>query len=833
MLCMILARAPIDERCCWNAVELCKAYNARLKACCASTTSSAGLSIHPADAEIEVPIDVSLTAKIKIYDNKARRLQLLRENWNGGDLHEDVALLFADVTPLPDSDRLDEIVCSDALFTENFNNNCNEMPSDCVYEQLQDLVLRNDVWLEFEATGGDIDLKKSEITKFLPTLIFYIKSNPVFNANLEFLTENSRQDKIVVCCQNFDPSLDENMDEDEKYDDTFMLEVGFKPYKYSYHETTSPDLDQDDTYAKITLDDNGRNILKVDPPSISGPNEEPPIRIYYYYLQTKKKDELIDGPEWFNIWLAGHATSHQSACISPLVIDALMQILYEASHPNLTAGLQLRSFLRFSKLSPREAIEQLHNIMSVREFALGDIEKWNQSAPRHLAHWKSNKVQILPLTEDGMKTANNSVSEHLGGSFDNFLKYSPDQHTVLAATLKVKIMWQIKFYPARMEDFTDISNSKVQVPMMRSTAPIPKCWQEAETYDMAVIPIQGDNNTEMRVFMPKKRVSIQQLLSQIRKHHLFEDKESRERKNCYVKIPKFKMTCEDADMASFLSKNTQLTNVFQNSKDFAIFEKESSGFDRVCTMVEFEIHEDGAEVKAAAKAEAIRGGLKKEIVLDLNFDRPFIAYIVHKGQQRISVASIYTGHLGIKPNHYPSNDAGMSQRGLRDNSPLKGVKNRSAPVERQIFPDYQPRENLQSNNYVESYNYLDKKNWLEIKIAECDKGESFEEGKIVNFFPISARKNGVRADVQPNKIIRIQITPIISGIKKLLQKFDDLNGETEEQTLEQLPAKQNRELMFPLQMDPQEINHFHLKFWLDDASKPQSDAFVNLVIHGV
>ena len=43
MLCMILARAPYHEGCCRNAVELCKAYEARLKACCAGRYGGGGV----------------------------------------------------------------------------------------------------------------------------------------------------------------------------------------------------------------------------------------------------------------------------------------------------------------------------------------------------------------------------------------------------------------------------------------------------------------------------------------------------------------------------------------------------------------------------------------------------------------------------------------------------------------------------------------------------------------------------------------------------------------------------------------------------------------------
>ena len=43
VLCMILARAPYDPGCCRSAMELCKAYKARLKACCAGGYGGGGV----------------------------------------------------------------------------------------------------------------------------------------------------------------------------------------------------------------------------------------------------------------------------------------------------------------------------------------------------------------------------------------------------------------------------------------------------------------------------------------------------------------------------------------------------------------------------------------------------------------------------------------------------------------------------------------------------------------------------------------------------------------------------------------------------------------------
>ena len=146
---------------------------------------------------------------------------------------------------------------------------------------------------------------------------------------------------------------------------------------------------------------------------------------------------------------------------------------------------------------------------------------------------------------------------------------------------------------------------------------------------------------------------------------------------------------------------------------------------------------------------------------------------------------------------------------------------------------------------LSNYDHLDKQTWLEIKIAQCNKTQKikegkiveeldkFEEGKIVEEFDIFKRNDKQKIFVQADEGIRIQIKPIIDGIKKLIQKFDDLNGVTEEQTSTELPAEQNRELMFPVEMDPNEINRFTLEFWLNDASKLQGDAFVDLEIHGI
>ena len=62
VLCMILARAPYDPGCCRNAVELCKAYKARLKACCAGEYGGAG--VEPGCAEQDTEISTSMENEI-------------------------------------------------------------------------------------------------------------------------------------------------------------------------------------------------------------------------------------------------------------------------------------------------------------------------------------------------------------------------------------------------------------------------------------------------------------------------------------------------------------------------------------------------------------------------------------------------------------------------------------------------------------------------------------------------------------------------------------------------------------------------------------------------
>lgn len=58
VLCMILARAPYDPGCCRSAVELCKAYKARLKACCAGGYGGGGVEPGCAGQDTEISTDM-------------------------------------------------------------------------------------------------------------------------------------------------------------------------------------------------------------------------------------------------------------------------------------------------------------------------------------------------------------------------------------------------------------------------------------------------------------------------------------------------------------------------------------------------------------------------------------------------------------------------------------------------------------------------------------------------------------------------------------------------------------------------------------------------------
>lgn len=91
VLCMILARAPYDPACCMSAVQVCKAYKARMKACCAGGYGGRGVEPGCAGPEedefanveqesIEVENDLyKMTAKINLGDMKRRMLRFLKK----------------------------------------------------------------------------------------------------------------------------------------------------------------------------------------------------------------------------------------------------------------------------------------------------------------------------------------------------------------------------------------------------------------------------------------------------------------------------------------------------------------------------------------------------------------------------------------------------------------------------------------------------------------------------------------------------------------------------------------------------------------------------------
>ena len=58
VLCMILARAPYDPGCCMSAVQVCKAYKARLKACCVG--GYCGRGVEPGCAEQDTENSTSM-----------------------------------------------------------------------------------------------------------------------------------------------------------------------------------------------------------------------------------------------------------------------------------------------------------------------------------------------------------------------------------------------------------------------------------------------------------------------------------------------------------------------------------------------------------------------------------------------------------------------------------------------------------------------------------------------------------------------------------------------------------------------------------------------------
>ena len=270
VLCMILARAPYDPECCWNAVELCKAYNARLKACCAGRYGAGGVqpgSAGPKDsqesAEIKLDIEGSSESLIlRVYNNKECRKLFLKNNWieipdddlasmreRAKENEDEEEIKYLDMVQKGPPENLDEVVNNDEEFEKTARDYCLDNEDPGAENEIFNLLHRNDVWIK--------------VSNFVPTTESEQKSLKIALSkaiNVLTKTTNSALQNILAQNLKFNPK---KMEDKQKYDMVYHAKNHLLDTFVCFESPEIDDFEWDETNDEIPKMPSDEHLLET------------------------------------------------------------------------------------------------------------------------------------------------------------------------------------------------------------------------------------------------------------------------------------------------------------------------------------------------------------------------------------------------------------------------------------------------------------------------------------------------------------------------------------------------------------------------------------------